>query len=111
MSKNILKYAALAMSLGMIGLVILTCMHSDMFHLPAVVVNEPWFKTTLVDFYCNIALLSAWVVYKEAHWLRSIIWIIGFITLGTIATAFYVFLQFASLKQGEGIEAVLLRRK
>ena len=111
MSKNILKFATLTMSIGMIFLVIWTSMKSNMFQLPQPVLNEPWFWTTLVDFYCNIIILSIWVVYKEANWLRSILWILGFIALGTIATAFYVFIQFRALKEGEGIEAVLLRRK
>lgn len=108
---KILKYAALFFSIGMIGLVIWTSTRSDMFHLPAPVANEPWFITTLVDFYCNTAILSLWVVYKEANFLRSLLWIVAFITLGTIATMFYVFLQFKGLAQGEGVEAVLLRRK
>ncbi len=109
--RNILKVAALTLSLGMVVLVIWTSMHSDMFNLPQPVLNEPWFWTTLVDFYCNIAILSVWVVYKENNWLRASAWIFSFITLGTIATMFYVFVQLASLKQEEGVEAVLLRRK
>ena len=111
MSKDILKFAALSLSIGMIFLVIWTSTQSNIFKLPESVVKEPWFMTTLVDFYCNIAVLSVWVVYKEANWLRSCAWIAGFITLGTIATMFYVFLQFTKLKEGEGIEAVLLRHQ
>jgi hypothetical protein len=86
-------------------------MQSDMFNLSPIVLNEPWFQTTLVDFYFNIVILSAWLIYKEANWLRSALWIISFIVLGSIATAFYVFLQLATLKAGEGIKEVLLRRE
>ena len=91
-------------------LVIVTGIQSDMFHLPAIVVNEPWFKTTLVDFYDNIAIISFWVVYKENNWLKSILWIIAFILLGSIATGFYVFLQLKDLTKGHSIEDVLCRR-
>ncbi|CAI8604163.1 unnamed protein product [Vicia faba] len=31
----------------------------------------PWMAATLIDFYINIAILSTWVVYKEANWLSS----------------------------------------
>lgn len=108
--KNIIKFGALLMSIGMTGLVIWTSMQSNMFQLPDVVVNEPWFKTTLVDFYFNIALLAAWMIYKEAHVVRSILWLLAFILLGSIATCFYVFLQIAKLKKDEGIEAALVSR-
>lgn len=111
MNKHFVKLTALLMSIGMIILVVWTSTQSDMFNLPKEVQNEPWFWTTIVDFYFNIALLSMWVVYREANAWRSVIWIIGFCTLGSIATAFYVFLQCALLKPNEGIEAVLLRRK
>jgi hypothetical protein len=83
---------------------------SDMFHLPAVVVNEPWFRTTLVDFYDNIAIISFWVVYKENNWLKGFLWIMAFIILRSIATGFYVFLQLMKLTQGQTIEDVLCRR-
>ena len=105
-----LKFLFLGMSLVMVYLVIRTSMQSDMFHLPAVVVNEPWFKVTLIDFYFNITIISAWVVYKENNLLRSILWILSFILLGSIATAFYVFLKLNGLRNGQTIEDVLCRR-
>lgn len=111
MLNTVLKYFFLSLSLAMIILVVITSLQSDMFNLPPAVTNEPWFRTTLVDFYFNIAILAAWTIYKEASWLKSTIWIISFILLGSIATAFYVFLQFARLKQGQGIKEILLRRE
>ena len=104
-----LKFLFLGMSMFMIYLATITSMQSDMFHLSPLVLNEPWFKTTLVDFYFNITIISAWVIYKEANFLRSLVWILLFILLGSIATAFYVFLQLSTLKEGEGLRQVLLR--
>ncbi len=109
MNEN-LKYFFMAMSLSMFCLVIYTQMKSDLLHLPQPVLDEPWFWTTLVDFYNNIAILACWVIYKEGNWLRSLARVVAFIVLGSIATAFYVFVQFKNLKEGEGVEAVLLRR-
>ena len=99
------------MSVGMIALVIWTSLQSNLFALPEPVVKEPWFWTTLVDFYFNIAIISAWVIYKEAHFGRAAAWIVSFVLWGSITTAFYVFLQLLRLKEGQGLEAVLLRRK
>jgi len=104
------KQPFLGMSLFMIYLVIRTSMQSDMFHLSPAVLNEPWFKTTLVDFYFNITIISAWVVYKENNLLRSVWWIVSFILLGSIATAFYIFLQLNGLRKGKTIENILSQR-
>jgi hypothetical protein len=95
----------------MVYLVFVTSMKSNMFQLPAQVLNEPWFKTTLVDFYFNIFIISVWVFYRERTLVSSILWIISFICLGSIATAFYVFIQLMGLKEGDGFEKVLLRKR
>jgi hypothetical protein len=42
--------------------------------------------------------------------VKSVLWIAAFIVFGSIATGFYVFLQLAQLKPGEGFEKVLLRK-
>ena len=105
-----LKFLFLGMSLFMVYLAIRTSVQSDMFHLPPAVLNEPWFRTTLVDFYFNITIISSWVVYKENNLLKSVLWIVAFILLGSIATGFYVFLQLNHLREGKTIEDVLCRR-
>jgi hypothetical protein len=104
-----LKVFFCSLSFTMVVLVIWTSLQSNMFELPPAVVNEPWFRTTLVDFYFNIAILSAWIIYKERSVMARVGWILSFVLLGSIATAFYVFLQFLRLKKDEGIEKVLLR--
>ncbi len=107
---TMLKVLFGGMSFFMIYLVIKTSIESDMFNLNPVVLNEPWFKTTLFDFYFNITIISAWMVYKEANWVRSVFWILAFILLGSIATAFYVLRQLLKLKPGDSFEKVILRR-
>ncbi|MCB9772319.1 MAG: DUF1475 family protein [Candidatus Omnitrophica bacterium] len=107
---NILKFLFGSMAVFMVYLVVMTSLKSDMFNLPAVVVHEPWFQTTLVDFYFLVTILSVWVIYKEKTLLRAILWIISFICLGSISAAFYVFIQLMNLKKGEGLESVLLRK-
>ena len=110
MAKPGIKFLFLGLSLFMVYLATVTSIKSDIFHLPQPVLKEPWFWTTLVDFYFNITVISAWVIYKEANLLRSTAWVIAFVLLGSIATCFYVFLQFFSLKEGQGIKDILLRK-
>ncbi len=109
--KNILKTLFGSMSAFMVYLVIVTSIKSNMFKLPSAVVNEPWFQTTLVDFYFLVTILSVWVIYKEKNILATILWIVAFICLGSIAACLYVLIQFMSLKKGDGFEKVLLRRE
>ncbi len=99
------------MSLGMTYLATKTSIQSNLFELPPNLVNEPWFKTTLIDFYFNIVIVSTWVIYKEHNWKKAFLWIFAFVSLGSIATSFYVLLQLLRLKEGEGFETVLLRRE
>ncbi|XP_058764055.1 uncharacterized protein LOC131637485 isoform X2 [Vicia villosa] len=73
----------------------------------------PWMAATLIDFYINVTILSTWVIYKEANWIRSILWIILLISLGSIATSAYIVLQFLKLSSQESsqdpMSYVLLR--
>ena len=108
--KAVLKLSFGGMSLTMLYLAITTSIKSDIFHLPAQVVNEPWFQITLVDFYFNITIISAWVIYKEKKLIAAIFWIIAFVLLGSIATAFYVFLQLLKLKENDKIDKIFLRQ-
>ena len=109
MNKNV-RWIFLVMSLVMAGVAIKASMMSNMFQLPEPVLKEPWFWATLADFYNNMAIVAVWVVYKENNFLRGLLWVLALIVLGSIASAFYVFLQISKLKEGEGIEAVLVRR-
>lgn len=74
----------------------------------------PWMAATLIDFYINVAILSAWVIYKEANWISSILWIILLIGLGSIATSAYIVVQFLKLSSQESSQDpmyyVLLRQ-
>lgn len=105
-----LKYIFLVLSFYMVYLVIVTSLKSNLFEVWNELGAQPWMTTTLVDFYFNITIISVWVIYKEGSWLKSVLWIIGFILLGSIATAFYVFLQLAQLKPGDDLSKALLRR-
>ena len=104
-----LKILFVGMSLFMAYLAITTSLKSNMFIDGAKLMQAPWFTTTLVDFYFNITIISSWVFYKEHSKPAACVWILSFILLGSIATSFYVFLQLLKIKEGQGLEAVLLK--
>ncbi|XP_010534122.1 PREDICTED: uncharacterized protein LOC104809748 isoform X2 [Tarenaya hassleriana] len=64
-------------------------------------VFTPWFVTTVVDFYINIAPIAVWIAYKESNWLRSVSWVILLLLFGSLTTCAYVFLQLVKLTPQE----------
>src|SRR6185436_17432121 len=92
------KFLFAAISIAMAALVIITSFKSNLFEVLPSLNREPWFATTIVDFYFNILVISLWVMYKENDLVKSFSWVISFILLGSIATAFYVFVQLSKIK-------------
>ncbi|GLT75171.1 hypothetical protein SLA2020_469150 [Shorea laevis] len=64
----------------------------------------PWMTATLIDFYINVVPLAAWVSYKESNWISSTVWIILLICFGSVATSFYIFVQFIKLSPEEALQ-------
>jgi hypothetical protein len=105
-----LKILFSALSLFMVYIVVSTSLESNLIKEWSFLGSIPWMRATLFDFYTNIIVLYAWVVYKEVRWLSRIVWLILFVGLGSITVTLYVVIQLMKLKPGEGIEHVLLRR-
>ena len=105
----LLKILFASIAVCMTILTIRTCLQSNLFEVLPALNSQPWFTATIIDFYFNISILSAWVIYKEKNFAKSAGWIISFIALGSIATAFYVFVQLCKLKNGETLDKIFLR--
>lgn len=107
---NLLKILFGGMSIIMIIMVIQTSLVSDMFVDGGKMWHEqPWFRTTIYDFYFNIVIISSWMFYKEKSWLAALGWLVSFVLLGSIATAGYVWLQLSRVKPGDPVSKLLLR--
>ena len=96
---------------AMIYLVITTSIKSNLIEALPRLNAEPWFVTTIIDYYFNVMILAAWVIYKEKKVVYAVLWIIAFIVLGSIASCFYILLQLLRLRRGESWDSVLLRAK
>jgi hypothetical protein len=98
-------------SVGMVYLAVATSFKSNLFEVLPALNREPWFVATLIDFYFNILIISAWVLYKEKA-LIAALWIVSFVCLGSITTALYVVLQLMKVKSSEENpwEKILLRK-
>jgi len=78
--------------------VIDTSLKSNLFDEWDYLAGIPWMRVTLWDFYANVLVLSIWVCYKESKVLSKILWVLGLILFGSIATCVYVLVQLFKLK-------------
>ena len=49
-----------------------------------------WGKVTLADLYAGFALFSGWVIFRERHWGRALVFVLLVMTLGNAFTCLYV---------------------
>jgi hypothetical protein len=94
----------------MIYIVVDTSIQSNLFKEWNYLSSIPWMRATLWDFYANIFVLLMWVYYRETNIAVKGLWTVLFITLGSIAVTGYVLIQILSLKNGEGLEKILVRK-
>lgn len=52
----------------------------------------PWGIVSLVDLYVGFSLFSAWVVYRERSFVRSLVWVVLIMTVGFFTASLYAFL-------------------
>lgn len=99
------------MALGMVALVVDTSLKSNLLEALPRLTEEPWFNTTIVDFYFNVAIVGAWMWYKERQWYSKIVWLVSFVCLGSIATCGYVALQCWVCRDALSWDRVLLKQR
>ncbi len=61
--------------------------------------NLPWGIVSLVDLYVGFTIFSLWVVFREKSLLRSLIWVLLVMLLGSFTIGAYTFW---ALKQSNG---------
>jgi hypothetical protein len=91
--------------------VIATSLESNLFKEWDFLASIPWMTATLIDFYINTVVIFVWMAFRENNWTSRILWLIGFVFLGSIATTLYVLIQLFSLKKDEPVINAFLLKK
>lgn len=55
--------------------------------------QNPWGVVSIVDLYTGFALFSAWIVYREKSFVRSLIWVVLMMVLGFFTASLYIFIS------------------
>ena len=91
--------------------VISTSIESNLFKEWDFLASIPWMKATLIDFYINTVVIFVWMSFRENSWLARILWLIGFVLLGSIITTLYVLVQLFKLDKNEPVINAFLLKK
>jgi len=86
---RIAKAIALIGCLAMAGVLVYGFVAGDFSGEGQVLLSMPWGIVSLVDLYVGFTLFSAWIVYRERSWARSILWTVLVMTLGFFAASLY----------------------
>ncbi|KAG6546067.1 hypothetical protein Mapa_012473 [Marchantia paleacea] len=69
----------------------------------------PWMRATLIDFYITMFLYIGWIWYKEQTWTKRIVWTALCIGFGSVASSWYLAIEFFKLSLDDPAHLVLLR--
>lgn len=107
---SFLKILLIAVLAFMIYEIIITSLESNLFlELPALI-QIPWMRATLFDFYANVLCLFIWIGWKEKVLWKKILWLLFMVTMGSVATCIYLLKTLFALKPGEPLSTVFTKR-
>ena len=89
---KIAKVLSLLGLLAMTGVLIYGFTVGDFAGEGARLLAMPWGIVSLVDLYVGFTLFSAWIVFREHSWPRSLVWVVLMMTLGFFTASLYTFL-------------------
>jgi len=89
---KIAKALSLLGILAMTGVLIYGFTVGDFAGEGARLLAMPWGIVSLVDLYVGFTLFSAWIVFRERSWPRSIVWVVLMMVLGFFTASLYTFL-------------------
>ncbi|MGD2144220.1 MAG: DUF1475 family protein [Anaerolineae bacterium] len=58
----------------------------------SILLSTPWGIVSLVDLYVGFTLFCGWIVYRERSLVRSVIWVVLMMVLGSFTASLYTFI-------------------
>jgi len=89
---NTAKVIALLGLLAMGGILIYGFTVGDFSGEGRTLLAMPWGRVSMVDLYVGFMLFSGWIVFRERSWVRSLVWIVLMIVLGSFTASLYTLL-------------------
>jgi hypothetical protein len=86
---KVAKIVALLGALAMAAALIYGFSAGDFGGEGQVLLGMPWGIVSLVDLYVGFVLFSCWIVYREKSLVRSLIWVVLMMVLGSLTASVY----------------------
>jgi FtsH-binding integral membrane protein len=86
------KIISLLGMLAMTGIILYGFVAGDFAREGGQLLAMPWGRVSMVDLYTGFTLFSAWIVYREKSWPRSVVWVVLMMTLGFFTASLYAFI-------------------
>jgi hypothetical protein len=109
--KTLLTSICLTVLAVMLYVTIGASMQQDVLSATRMLWPELWFRATLADAYFGFLFFWLWVAWREESAIQGAVWFVLIMALGNFAMAGYILLQVQRLQTGDGVEALLLRRR
>ena len=106
----ILKALFALILLAMLSVIITASIDQNIFEAVGKMWPNWWFKATLADAYFGFLTFSVWVIYKELHLWRKLIWFASIMILGNVAISAYIMLELFKRQEQDNFETLLTRR-
>lgn len=81
---------------ALLGLIVRSSMEMSLAAGLRATVDTWWGVTTMVDLYAGLAVVAAWIAYRERSVARTAMWVLGLLLLGNLTTL--VYLSWAALR-------------
>ncbi len=96
-----MKYAKMISALGILAMtavLIYGFTVGDFGRDGAELLQNPWGVVSMVDLYTGFTLFSAWIVFREKSFIRSLIWVVLMMVLGFFTASLYVLIALYASK-------------
>lgn len=93
----------------MLSFTVWSSTQENILAIPPLVLNDVWFKATLLDAYFAFLSFFLWVCYREKSLFLKSFMFFAIVFLGNIAMSLYVIIALYRLKPGEGMEKLFSR--
>ena len=77
-------------ALAMLAALMYGFVAGDFLREGSVLLSLAWGGVSLVDLYVAFVLFASWILYREGWRLRTMLWIVAVMTLGSLAICLYL---------------------
>jgi hypothetical protein len=94
----------------MVAVTIWSATQENIMAIPPVVLNDVWFKATLIDAYFAFFFFFLWVCHREKSLPVKVLMFFAIAGLGNIAMSLYVLRALFQLKPGDGLDGLFSKQ-